>query len=148
MGRIIYCPLVDLSVTTDSDQDIFELATGSANKLRLHGFQLFSAATTAESLNLRLCRRSTTGNGSAATPVLADVDDGSITAAVDTLALTPGTLGAVLAEFTWEQLGPLTFLPTPALQPVMEQSSFLSLNLQTALSGTTVMSGWLAWEEL
>lgn len=148
MGRIVYCPLVDLSVTNDPDQDIWELATGSTNKVKLHAFELYSASIVAEAINLRLLRRSTTGNGSAATPVLADVDDGSVTAAVDTLATTPGTAGAVLCEFTWEQLGPLIYLPTPALQITVEQSGFLSLNLQTALAGTTVMSGWLAWEEL
>ena len=147
MGRIVYCPLVDLSVTTDADQDIFEIAAVT-NKIKLHAFELYSAATTAESINLRLARRSTTGNGSAATPVKADIDDGAITTTVDTLATTPGTIGDVLCEYTWEQLGPLVHLPTPALQITVEAGTFLSLNLQTALAGTTVMSGWLAWEEI
>ena len=147
MGRIVYCPLVDLSVTNDADQDIWELAAVT-NKVKLHAFELYSAATTAESINLRLARRSTTGNGSAATPVLADIDDGTITAGVETLATTPGTIGAVLCEFTWEQLGPLIHMPTPALQITVEAGTFLCLNLQTALAGTTVMTGWLAWEEI
>jgi len=148
MGRIVYCPLVNLSVTNDADQDIFQLTAGAANKLKVHGFELYSAAIAAEALRFRLVRRSTDGNGGAATAVKADEDDGAITGAVETLALTPGTAGDVLAEFSWPQLGPLVFLPTPELRPTVQEAGRIALNLLTALAATTVMTGWVAWEEI
>lgn len=149
MGRIVYCPLVNLSVTNDADQDIFRLNAGANNKLKLHGFEVYSAATTAEALRLRLLRRSADGTGgSAATEVSADEDDGTITGALTTLVTTPGTAGDVLAEFSWEQLGPLIWIPTPDLQITVEQSGRIALNLLTALGATTVMTGWVAWEEI
>jgi hypothetical protein len=40
MGRMVYCPLVALSVTNDADQDIWELAAPSGNKLVLHGWEV------------------------------------------------------------------------------------------------------------
>jgi hypothetical protein len=148
MGRIVYCPIPSVSVTTDSDQDIFQLTAGSANKIKLHAFELYSAAIAAEAVALRLVRRTTDGSGTAQTEVKADEDDGTITGALATLQTAPGTLGDVLAHFHWEQLGPLVFLPTPELRPMVQEGGRIAVNLQTALAGTTVWSGWVAWEEI
>lgn len=149
MGRIIYCPIPDVTVTTDADQDIFRLNAGANNKYVLHAFEVYSAVIAAEALSLRLVRRTSDGTGGTAqTEVNADEDDGTITAALTTLVTTPGTAGDVLAHFEWEQLGPLVFLPTPELRPKVQESGRIALNLQTALGGSTAMSGWVAWEEI
>jgi hypothetical protein len=145
---MVYCPLVNLSVTNDADQDIFQLTAGSANKIKLHGFELYSAAIAAEAVRLRLVRRTTDGNGSAATAVKPDEDDGTITGAVETLATTPGTAGDVLAEYVWEQLGPLVHLPTPEMRIMIQEGGRIGLNLLTALGATTVMAGSVVWEEI
>ena len=147
MGRMVYCPLDDLQVTDDADQDIWEIMTASTNKAILHGWELTSAATTAEAVQLRLLRGSDTGNGSPATPVKADDDDGAITASVDSLALIPGADEGILQTFRWEQLGPLGQIYTPEMRIIIPESSYLKLNLETALAGTTEWDGWICWEE-
>ena len=148
MGRIVYCPLPDLSVTNDADQDVWELASPSTHKIILHGWEITSASIVAEAITLRLLRGSATGDGTAATPVAADEDSGTVVGAVDTLALAPGTDTAILQTFEWEQLGPLGVIYTPEMRPKMDVSDFLKLNLETALGGTTVWNGWLCWEEI
>jgi len=149
MGRIVYCPLVNLSVTNDADQDIWELAAPAGNKLVLHGWEVTSAKTSAEIVRLRLLFGTATGNGSAATEVVSNNDDaGTIDGVVKTLNTTPGTDGAVLQTFEWEQLGPLGIIYTPEMRPIVNVSTFIKLNLETALSATTSWDGWLCWEEL
>jgi hypothetical protein len=87
--------------------------------------------------------------GAAATEAKADNgDDGTIVGVVETLNTTPGTDGAVLQTFQWEQLGPLGVIYTPEMRPVIDVSTFLKLNLETALGATTVWDGWLCWEEI
>lgn len=148
MGRVVYCPLTSLTVTAAADQDLWELATASTNKVRLLGWEVTSSATTAAALELRLLRGSASGSGgSTATEVLADEDDGSITAAVETLNTTPGTPGAVLQTFAWEQLGPLGHVYTPEMAPIVEVSSFIKLNLVTQPTSFE-LNGWICWEEL
>lgn len=148
MGRIVYCPLPDLSVTNDADQDIWELASPSTHKIILHGWEITSAATAAEAITLRILRGTGTGDGGAETPAAADEDSGTVVGAVDSLALAPGTDGAILQTFEWEQLGPLGMIYTPEMRIKMDVSDFLKLNLETALAATTVWNGWLCWEEI
>lgn len=148
MGVMIYVPL-DLAVTNDGDQDIWEIATPTGDKAILHGWRLYSPKTAAESVNLRLLRRSTTGNGGTSVEVKARESDGTtITLAVETLGTIPGTAGAIIQEFEWEQLGPLGEVYTPEMRIEMDVSSFLCLNLQTVLGATTQWKGWLAVEQV
>ena len=148
MGRIVYCPLTDIVVTNDSDQDIWELASPSTHRLKLHGWELSSAAEVAQSIVLRLLRGTATGSGGAAsTEAHANKDAGTIVGAVKQLNTTPGTDGEVLQTFTWEMLGPVGIIYTPEMRIDMAVSDFLKLNLATALDGTTVMNGWICWEE-
>lgn len=147
MGRLYYVPFDDIQVTNDADQDIWELAA-ITNKVILHSFEITSEISSAEVVDLRLVRRSTTGNGSVATPVKRATDDATPLATVDQLALTPGTIGDILIGWKWEQLGPLLFMPTPEMRPVIDAAAFLSLNLQSALAGTTGWSGYVCWEEV
>lgn len=149
MGRIIRQAIDNVSVTTDADQDVWELTAGANNKLVLHEFVMYSAATTAEALRLRLIRRTGAGTGgTAATEVRNDEDDGAITAAVATLVTTPGTPGDILEGYQWEQLGPLQRLWTPETRPVVQEGGRLGLNLSTALGSATNWSGLLIWEEI
>ena len=148
MGRIYYCPLPDLATGTDSDQDIFRLNAGASDKCILHGFEIYSSATAATALNLRLLRRTTDGTGGTGqTEVPADANSQAATAALTTLVTAPGTAGDIFAEYTWEQLGPLVYLPTPEMQIALDVSTRIALNLQTDPSSVT-MTGWVCWEEI
>lgn len=144
-------PLENLSVTNDSDQDIFELIAPSDAVVRLHHFELYSAVTTDERVRLRLARRSTTGSGgSAATEVALDgvseASGGGV--AVSTLVTTPGTVGDVLLAWYWSQLSPFVYLPTPECRIVVPPSGRLALNLLTAVASTRNWSGFLKYEVL
>lgn len=150
MRRMYVIPFDELSVTTDADQDIWELVAGSTTPCVLHGFSLTSSNTTDERARLRLVRRSTTGSGGgAATEV--PLDDGNTmtaTAALSTLVTTPGTIGDILKSWRWSQQNELLYLPTPELRPTIVAAQRLCLNLQAALGGTRTWAGWVAWEEL
>ena len=61
MGRIYYAPFDDIQVTNDADQDVWELGA-ITNKLILHGWEMTSELVAAENVDLRLVRRSTSGN--------------------------------------------------------------------------------------
>jgi len=149
MGRIVYCPLNNLSVTNDPDQDIWELASPSTHRFRLHGWEVTSASEVAESIVLRLLYGTASGTGGAAAiEARADDDAGTIVGVVETLNTTPGTDGRVVKTYTWEQLGPLGMVYTPEMRLKMAPSDFIKLNLTTALGATTIWNGWLCWEEL
>lgn len=147
MGRIYYAPFDDIQVTNDADQDVWELGAVT-NKVILHGFEMTSEATSGESVDLRLVRRSTSGNGTAVTEVRANVDDATNLATVEQLGTTPGTIGDIMMGWKWEQLGPLSFIPTPEMRITVDAGTFLCLNIQSALAATTGWSGWLCWEEV
>ena len=145
-GRVFYAPFDDIQVTTDADQDVWELAAVT-NKFVLLGFELTSELVAAEMVDLRLLRRTTAGNGAGVTDVPANSDSNTATTNVEQLALVPGTPGNIICGWKWEQLGPLIYLPTPKMQIKVDAGDFLCLNIQSALSGTTGWSGWVCWEE-
>lgn len=126
--------------------------TASGNKLRLLAFRFESDATTAESVRLRLLRRSTQGTGgTAGTEVKADEDDGGITAAcVFDVLTTQGTGGDVLAAYRWEQLGPLAEVFTPEMAPVVDPGGVetISLEIAAAIPTDSSVSGYVVWEEI
>ena len=148
MGKIVYTPFDGISVTNSADQDIFLLTAPSTHKLELHAFELTSPKTAAEAVKLVLMRRSTAGTGGVgSTEVLREEDDAAITGTCTQLVTTPGTDGAVIQGWQWEQLGPLTMLYTPEMRIVVQPSGFLALHLSTVLGATTLWSGYVAWEE-
>jgi hypothetical protein len=143
-------PFDNLSVTNDSDQDIFEIVNGSTVSLILHQFELYSATTSDERVRLRLLRRSTTGSGGTGSTEVA-LDGGNTVAAVaavSQLVTTPGTAGAILKSWYWSQLSPLVYLPTPEDRVIVSPSGRLCLNLQTAVGSTRNWSGYVVWEEV
>ena len=90
-------PFDNLSVTNDSDQDIWEILAPSDAAVELVHFELYSAVTTDERVRLRLVRRSTAGSGGAgATEVPARGTLAAVGTAVTQLNTTPGTAGDVL----------------------------------------------------
>lgn len=148
MGRMVTGAFGGISVTNDADQNIWAITAGANNKIKIHGFEIYSASIVAEILDLELRRESTAAAGTVVSEQNLDEDDGTITAVMVTLDLSPGTPDGVLAAFQWEQLGPLIYMPTPAMQPVVQEGGRIVLNLGTALGGTTAMSGYVVWEEI
>jgi len=149
MARIYTVPLDAISVTNDADQDIWEITASAGKIVILHAFSLTSSHTVDERLRLRLMRRTTNGTGgSAATEVAHDAGNGvAATAAVVTLATTPGSAGAIMHGFQWSQQGELLYLPTPEMRPVVAASGILALNLNSATGGTRTWSGYVSWSE-
>ncbi len=149
LGHVVYGPL-DLSVTNDSDQDIWELTTGAAEKVQLLGWELTSQETTAESVDLRLTRSTNAGSGGSAVTVAASYEPGTtITSALDSLNTTPGATGlVVLQQWTWEQLGKIGQVYTPEMGIIVQSGEYLKLNLETAVASTRQWRGWVCWQEI
>jgi hypothetical protein len=151
MGRMYSASFDNASVTNDADQDIWEFVNASTSIILLHEFQLYSATTTDERLRLRIVRRTTTGTGGGTALTKTALDQGNSVASgatITPLVTAPGTAGNVLKAFYWSQLSPLIYLPTPEARILISASSRLSLNLETAVSSTRSMSGYLVYEEL
>ena len=152
MGRIYIAP-IDIPAANladaDADQDLFVIGAGSNNKLVIHEFEIYSDATTAASLKLELVRRSTAGTGGSAVTEEPLDPDMTITptATVTTDVETPGTGTDVLANYFWEQLGPLIHRPAPEDRVIVDVSTFLALQLLTSPGGISV-GGYIIWEEL
>jgi hypothetical protein len=149
MARLYSVPLDAISVTTDADQDIWELTAPATKLLVLHSFSLTSSQTTDERVRLRLMRRTAGGTGgSNTTEVPLDAGNAvAATGALVTLATTPGTAGDIIAGWQWSQQGELLYLPTPEMRVVVAASGRLALNLQSATGGTRTWSGYVTWAE-
>lgn len=148
MGRV-YNNVVAEQTIASGNTDVFELMAGAANKYRFLGFELSSGATTSEALRLRLIRRTAAGSGGTAQTddPARDEGDSTATAAFTRLVTTPGTAGAVLAEFYWDRIRPLVFLPSPQLQIVVRAGDGLGLEMLTAPTSVT-LSCEVVWEEI
>jgi hypothetical protein len=150
MGRI-YSGAIDIAdAGTDADQDIFVLASGSANKVVLHEFEIYSDTAIAASLKLELVRRTGAGTGGTAITEEEHDPDNTVanTCSMTTDAETPGTIsGAALKNFWWEQIGPLIYRPAPEDRIIMDVSQFLALNLLTSPANAAI-GGYVTWEEI
>lgn len=142
-------PFDNLSVTNDSDQDVWEITAPADAAVILHHFELYSATTSDERVRLRLVRRSTAGSGGAgATEVAATGTAAAVGTAVVQLNTTPGTAGDVLLAWYWSQLSPLIYLPTPECQIILPPGGRIGLNLETAVASTRNWSGFLKFSEI
>ena len=145
--KIVYCPFTDISITSDATQDLWSLMAGANNQIRLLDWEITSADLAAEIVSLTLKRITAVGSvGAAATEVLADENAAAITGSVRTGDTTPGTAGAILQSFQWEQLGPLGKIYVPETRPLIQESQGIALVCNTAL--TITMSGYVIWGEL
>jgi hypothetical protein len=148
MSRIFSAPLVSISVTNDSDQDILEMVGAAGYPFRLLSLELSSSLTTDERVALRLVRRSTTGSGgSAITEVKNDPGSASPQTALSYLVTSPGTVGDIIHGWQWSQLAPFVYRPTPEEQITVASGGRLCLNLQTAVASTRTWSGYVVWAE-
>lgn len=149
MSRVFTAPFDAISVTTDADQDIFEMVGASGYPFALLAFELYSSYTSEERCRLRLVRRSTTGSGgSALTEIKNDAGSASPQTAVSAIVTTPGTIGDIGECFYWSQLAPLIYRPTPEELDEMASGGRFCLNLQSALGGTRTWSGFVKWREV
>jgi len=141
----IWTAFESVSISADATLDIFSLMSDANNRLKLLGFEITSADTSAETLAITLQHISAVGSGgSTATEVLGDSGSGeTIVGSVRTNDSTPGTADGTIMGFEWEQVGPLGHIWTPEMAPVIHRSHGIALNLRTATAFT--MSGWVCW---
>lgn len=148
MSRVYTAPFDAISVTTDADQDIFEMVGAAGYPFALLAFELYSSLTTDERVRLRLVRRSTTGSGgSALTEIKQDGGGAAPQTAVSAIVTTPGTIGDIGPCFYWSTLGPMIYRPTPDEIMEVVSGGRLCLNLQSATGGTRTWSGFVTWKE-
>ena len=144
---MVQAPFRSVTIGSDATQDLWSLMAAATNKLVLHGWEISSNSATAVMLEVCLLRLSAVGTeGTAATEVMLNTDDGAITGSIRYGDTTPGTPGDVLAGYAWEQLGPLGMIYTPEMRPVIEVSTGIALVCDTA--DAFEMSGWVCWEEI
>lgn len=149
MSRVYSCPFDNLSVTTDADQDFWELVNGSTVCVELLEFLVESAYAVDERIRMRLVRRSTTGSGGvAATEVKAESGDASPVAQINHLVTTPGTLSDVIEGYQFSQLARENRLWVPEARIIVPPSGRLALNIQSAVAATRVWSGMVSWREI
>jgi len=150
MGRIVRCPIENRTMAnSDGVLDIFELIAGANNKVKIHNFRFESDEVSAESVRIRLVRRSTTGSGGiAGVEVKNDEDDGAITAACTFDVTTPGTVGDILGAYRWEQLGPLESADIPEDFLKLQEGGRLCLEIAAAIPTDSAISGHIVWEEI
>jgi hypothetical protein len=143
-------PFDNLTVTNDSDQDIWEITAPADAAVILLGFYLSSATTSDERVRLRLCRRtgSAASGGAAATVASPDGTSATVGTTVYQLATAPGTVGAILKAWYWSQLSPLPYTPIPEARIVIPPSGRLALNLETAVASSRNWSGYVDFEEV
>lgn len=149
MRRVCTAPLSALTVTNDSDQDIFELVTAAGFPIELISFELYSGLSTPEVVALRLVTRSTTGSGGSA---ITEVNNGqgettTIQTAASSLVTAPGTIGNVLEPYRWDQLAPFIYKPVPEERWQIPGGTRLCLNLGTAVASSRTWSGKVTWYE-
>lgn len=150
MGRMINIPIRAVSTpTSNSDWDVFMVATGTGFRGALHMLSLTSDATAEEMVNLALIRRAGAGSGgNAITEVAADQGNSRTPDFTATsMVTTPGATPSVLLAWRWTQRSELLYIPTPECREIISESSFFALNCATSLTSARSWSGFLKIEE-
>ena len=154
MGRMINIPIRAVSTpTSNSDWDVFMVATGSSFRGALHMLSLTSNVSAEDMVDLALMRRS--GAGSAGNSIIEiAADEGNSRTPDFTATSMVTTVGAaasppeVLLAWRWTQRGELLYIPTPECREVIAESSYFALNCVTSLgSPGPEWSGFLKIEE-
>lgn len=151
MSRTYTAVLDAITVTNDSDQDIWCLVNSANISIRLTEMELWSSLGSSEMVNLRFVRRSSAGSagGTAITPKALD-EANTIASKITSftpLVTTPGTIGDKLRCYQWSQYAPLIWLPTPEMQIEIKPSGILGLHLGTAVAASRTWSGHVSWTE-
>ncbi len=147
MGRIVY-QQIDVTLASDPTQDIGSVFAAASHKIRMHGWELTSAAIAAALMDINFHRISAVGTGGAisSTEEKANEQDGAILANVRTEDTTPGTASGNFMSYQWEQLGPVGHIWTPEMRMTSLVSEGFAVTCNTAIVAT--LSGWICWEEL
>lgn len=147
MGRIVY-QQVDITIASDATQDLWSVFAAATAQVKMHGWELTSAAIAAALMDINFHRITAVGSGgaSSSTEELADESTGAVTANVRTEDTTPGTDGGGMMSYQWEQLGPVGHVWTPEMRPVSKVSEGFAVTCNTAIVAT--LSGFICWEEM
>ena len=153
-GRMYSISFTDVSVS--AAQDLINITATSGMAFKIHRIELGQRSLTAwESKPLKLIRLPATvtagSGGSAVTP--AKMNNGDVAATVtarsnDTTPAGTGGTATTLMARDWEFLNGFLVVFTPDERPVIAPSQAVSLNLPTAPSGATLVSGTILIEEL
>ena len=145
-----YAPLGAQSVTNDSSQDLWVIASPADAAVKLLWAKMSSTVTSDERLLLSLVQRSGAGSagGSALTVVAADGTSATAGTTVTPLVTTQGTGTKTFVTDYWSQLSPWEWMPTPECCIIIPPSTFLALALGTAVASTRTMTGFVCFEEI
>lgn len=152
-GRTYRIPLDNVTITTSTNQDVFEIIPGTASQVILHSLSLTSkqGATAAENVRMRLMRRTSTGSGgTSVTPnELNPANSVAAGVTVNHSVSTPGTAGEVLAPWHWSQQGEFLHAPTPETrEEAVPSGDRLCLNVVEAPAASRSWCGYVTIEVL
>ena len=153
-GRMYSINFLDVSVS--ATQDLINITSTAGMAFKIHRIELGQRSLTAwESKPVRLLRMPVTvtagSGGTAVTPAKLNNGDAAATVtarANDTTAMTTSGSSAILMARDWEFLNGFLVVFTPDERPVIAVSQGVALNLPTAPSGATLVSGTILIEEL
>lgn len=143
------------NVTATVAQDLFELATGSANSVKVRRIRISTNRTTSEQLRLTINRYSgspTSGSGGS-TPTIRKVSAGygTATAVVEsnnTTRISGGTKETLPADL-WNAITPFEWVPSDGKGEIeLAASEHLTVGLEAAPGSTVQLSGWIEFEEI
>lgn len=148
MGRIVYQQIKALSVPASTVTDVVSVLGTTTTRIKIHGYELFTADIAAEIVEVNFHRITASGSGGSvsSTEELADEDNGASVAVVRTLDTTGGADGGGFMGYQWEQLGGIGHVFTPEMRPVSLVSQGFALTWEPAVAAT--VSGFICWEEI
>lgn len=148
--KIFYAPFTQESISADASNDWWSILATSAVRVRLLGWEITSATTTATAVQANLQFITTQGTGGTDPGLEQNADDAKTTASLVTMhfndVTTQGSGGGIIAGYEWEQLGPLGHIYTPEMAPISAASNGFALTAVSAVAFT--MSGFVCWEEI
>lgn len=153
-GRLYSINFADVSVS--ASQDLINITATAGMAFKIHRIELGQRSLTAwESKPVKLIRLPTTvtagSGGSTVTPQRMNSGDAAATVTARANDTTPAsTSGAASTIFArdWEFLNGFLMVFTPDERPVIAPSQAVQLNLPTAPSAATLVSGSILVEEL
>lgn len=152
-GRIYVASFQNVSVA--AVQDLFSLKSSAGKGLEIHHIKLTAGGVTAAAeLRVRLKRLTgTLTAGSAGTSGTANVIDATnSTAATATVrqndtTQASATTSVTLWEEQWNVLMPMEHMPAPEDREVIDVNSQFVLDIAATPGASTLVSGYIKWEE-
>ncbi len=149
MSLIVTAPFSNITIASDTSQDLWSLLAAANTQIRLIAWEITSDAVAATLTELELTRITATGSaGNTAVETKVDPSQtAAITGVVRTGDTTEGTGGDVLAGYGWEQLGPLGQTYLPEARFLIPATDGIALKVG-GTADAFGMSGWVTWEEI